>query len=191
MEKPYYHSQESVEEYIRLAKDVDGSAHIAELIPYLTNGAKVLELGTGPGKDWNLLSEHYTVVGSDYSKEFLERLKSKSPEGRFLHLDAVTLLVDDSFDGIYSNKVLHHLTDEQLQSSIRRQHDLLASGGIICHTFWVGEGTEEFKGMYVNYQSAESLRGFFESHFDLLLLEPYAEFEKDDSLLLIAAAQPK
>lgn len=146
MEKPYYHSQESVEEYIRLAKGVDGSAHIAKLIPYLTKGAKILELGTGPGKDWGLLSKNYTVVGSDYSKEFLEHLKSKSPEGRFLHLDAATLLVDESFDGIYSNKVLHHLTDEQLQSSIKRQHDLLASGGIICHTFWVGEGTRNLKG---------------------------------------------
>ncbi|WP_422359993.1 class I SAM-dependent methyltransferase [Reichenbachiella sp.] len=185
MAENYYKTKESVEEYIRLAKDVSGADLIEKLKKFLPAQSTLLELGTGPGTDWNILSKDYTVVGSDNSQEFLSHLKSNNPSGRFIELDAITLSIEEQFDGIYANKVLHHLKDDELTHSIERQYDILNPEGIICHSFWRGEGSEVFKGLFVNYHSEKALKEYFEEYFEILVLERYAEFEEADSLLLI------
>jgi len=185
MNNNYYKTKESVEEYIKLAKDVDGGQLIKKLNNFLPSNSFLLEIGSGPGADFQILKRDYIVVGSDYSTEFLRRLISHYTKDEFLNLDAVTLRTDKKFDGIYSNKVLQHLTDEELRKSILRQFDLLNIDGIICHSFWKGEGDEVFNGLLVNYQTDESLSVLFEDHFEILLLEEYNEFEDGDSLLLI------
>ena len=186
METDYYKNKASVEEYIKLAKDVNGREHIDKLRPYLNNSSSVLEIGSGPGSDWKILSEIYNVTGSDNSKEFLDHLKANNSEGTFLALDAVTLKTEKYFDALYSNKVLHHLSDKELRNSIARQAAILNSGGVICHTFWKGEGSEVFKEMFVNYQDMNSLKTLFSNAFDVVTLSVCTEFEKDDSILLIA-----
>ena len=86
---------------------------------------------------------------------------------------------------------MHHLTNEQLQNSMKRQYEILTDGGIICNSFWKGEGSEEFKGMFVNYHTEDELRKVFHVSFEILLLENYAEFEEGDSILLIARKKTK
>lgn len=184
MTADYYQNKESVKEYIRLAKDVNGGDLIKKFKEFLSPNSILLELGTGPGTDWNILKGDYEVIGSDNSKEFLSHLKSNYPLGRFLELDAVTLNTEEKFNGIYSNKVLHHLNDNDLIDSIKRQYDILKPNGIICHSFWKGKGSEVFKGLFVNYHSENTLREFFEWFFEILLIESYAEFDEADSLLL-------
>jgi len=185
MEGAYYKTKESVEEYIHLAKDVNGQSLIDKLEQVLPKDAKVLELGSGPGTDWNILNQTYHVVGSDNSSEFLNHLKQAHPTGEFLDLDAITLDTTKQFDGIYSNKVLHHLKDDELVKSLKRQYDILTTDGIICHSFWKGEGSEVFKGLFVNYHDEEHLRTLFGSYFTILSIETYAEFEDGDSLLVL------
>lgn len=186
MNDSYYNTKESVEEYIKMAEDVDGGQLIKKLNSFLPSNSLLLEIGSGPGTDFQILKKDYQVVGSDYSIEFLNRLMHNYIKDEFLNLDAVTLSTDKKFDGIYSNKVLQHLTDEALRKSILRQADLLNLNGIICHSFWKGEGDELFKGLLVNYQTDESLAFLFQDKFEILLLEEYKEFEGGDSLLLIA-----
>ena len=84
-----------------------------------------------------------------------------------------------------SNPFLH-LNDEELRASILRQHEILNNRGILCHSFWKGEGSEIFKGLFVNYHLKENISSFFNELFEILILEDYAEFEKGDSMLLIA-----
>ncbi len=184
-EEKYYHTKESVDEYIKLAEGFSGNELITSLKTFLPKKSTLLEIGSGPGTDWNILNKTYSVTGSDNSNAFINHLKSSNPNGEFIMLDAATLKVDNKFDGIYSNKVLHHLTDNELKTSILRQKELLNPNGIICHSFWKGEGDETFKGMYVKYHTQKALLGFFEEHFDLLVLENYQEFDADDSILLI------
>ena len=185
MSADYYKNKESVEEYIRLAKDVNGSELIERLNQFLPTDSIILEIGSGPGTDWNILNKDYEAIGSDNSKEFISHLRSNNPLGNFLELDAVTLNTDKKFDGIYSNKVLHHLKDNELKDSIKRQYEILNSNGIICHSFWKGKGTEVFKGLFVNYHSASDLILCFNEYFKISVIESYSEFEESDSLLLI------
>ena len=126
------------------------------------------------------------MTGSDLSIEFLKRLRIRFPQGDFLKLDASSLETEFHFDAIYSNKVLQHLTDEELEESIINQIKILNPEGLICHSFWKGNGTEDFNGMFVNNQTKDTLTTFFTKHFDILHLSSYKEFEEGDSLLLIA-----
>lgn len=185
MNQNYYQNKESVEEYIRLAKDVNSGQLIRKLKDFLPTNSLLLEIGSGPGTDFQILKKDYRVVGSDFSEEFLNRLINNNIDDDFLHLNATTLETDKKFDGIYSNKVLQHLNNEELKKSIHRQVDILNPNGIICHSFWKGNGEEVFKGLLVNYQTNKSLRGLFEDYFEILILDEYNEFEAKDSLILI------
>lgn len=185
MSNNYYHTKESVDQYIKMAEGYNGK-HLIEILKEYTSGPDVLELGSGPGTDWDLLNNDYKVTGSDNSEEFLKRLKSKYPNGEFLKLNARTLLTDRKFHTIYSNKVLHHLNDQELEQSVKRQSEVLLSAGVICHSFWKGEGSENYDGMFVNNHTKESLMDYFGAYFQILKLEAYQEFESNDSLYLIA-----
>lgn len=185
MEDNYYKTKESVQEYIELAKDVNGQELIDKLMLVLPKKSNLLEIGSGPGSDWKILNDFYNVVGSDNSDEFLNHLNEKYPQGDFLILDAITLETDNFFDGIYSNKVMIHLNDSELQDSVKRQYEVLNPDGIVCHSFWKGEGSEIFKGLSVNYYNEEKLTSFFEIYFEILSLTIYNEFEDGDSILLI------
>lgn len=186
MNGEYYKTKETAEEYIKLAEGYNGLELIEKLKLQLPSTSNVLEMGSGPGSDWEILSKSYTVTGSDNSSEFLNHLTAKYPSGEFLNLDASTLETSKKFDGIYSNKVMHHLSDDELVISIQRQNEILNLKGIICHSFWKGEGSEVFKGLFVNYHTKEALTELFEKHFEILSIEEYPEFEEGDSLLLIA-----
>ena len=182
----YYKNKDSVQEYIKLAKDVNGFELIKKLKQVLKHNAELLEIGTGPGSDWEILGKTYKVTGSDYSQEFLDHLETKYPRNEFILLDAISLNIDRTFDGIYSNKVLQHLTDEELSDSIRRQSEILNPNGIICHSFWKGEGSEVFKGLFVNYHSENEITDKFEKYFEIISISSYREFEDGDSILLLA-----
>lgn len=186
MQNEYYKTKASVAEYIEMAKDVSGKELIDQFKKYLPAKAELLELGSGPGTVWKILSQYFNFTGSDFSPEFISHLKSQNPTGIFLEFDASTLKTDLRFDGIYSNKVLHHLPDLDLKASIKRQFEILNHDGIICHSFWKGEGKENFKGMFVNYHEKDELRQLFGEHFEILTRVAYTEFEDGDSLLLIA-----
>ena len=71
----YYNTKESVEEYINMSLGHDGKQIITRLQEFLPAGSHLLELGSGPGTDWKLLVQHYQVLGSDQSPEFLKHLQ--------------------------------------------------------------------------------------------------------------------
>ena len=185
MEGTFYHTRKSVKEYIQMAEGIDGKDLIDRLQKTLPKGASLLELGSGPGKDYRILSTDYKVTGSDFSSEFLKHLKNQFPKGEFLLLNAETLETDRKYDAIYSNKVLHHLADSALENSIQRQAKILNPGGIICHSFWAGEGSETYNGLLVNYHMEEGIQNLFGIEFEHLLILRYREFEENDSILYI------
>jgi len=181
----YYNNEKNVEEYIRMAEGYDGRAFVQLLKEMLPEGASVLELGMGPGKDLLLLSEHFQAAGSDSSPIFLEKFREVHPDADLLQLDAVTLETGRKFDCIYSNKVLIHLTREELTESFRRQEEILKPGGILLHTFWYGDSEEEFNGLRFLYYTRETLEEVLGDKFEILAFEEYAEMEDGDSFYVV------
>ena len=165
-----------------MAKGYNGRELIAVLNKYLPAGAMVLELGMGPGKDLDLLAQRYTVTGSDTSREFLELYREKQPEADLLKLDATTIETDRSFDCIYSNKVLHHLSKSDLRYSFTCQQQLLTDGGLLMHSFWYSDKEEESYGLRFVYYTEDELLNTIGPGFEVVAMEHYKELEDSDSL---------
>ncbi len=185
MANDFFDSEENVEEYVEMADGYDGEALIAELRNHLPEGASVLELGMGPGKDLDILAETYQVCGSDRSAVFLGRYRRHQPQADLLQLDAVTLETERTFDAIYSNKVLHHLTRAELAESFRRQAARLNGGGLLFHSFWYGDKEESFAGMQFVYYTEETLQRVIGPEFEWVKAELYTELEDGDSFYVI------
>jgi len=185
-----YDDPEGVKTYIEMCDEYDGSQLYQALRQHLADNSTLLELGSGPGLDIEYLKQHYSVTGSDLSDEFLKVCKDKSPEIPFIKLDALklksTLGQGQKFDCIYSNKVLHHLTEEELQQSLKQQVKLLSPNGLIAHSFWLGEENQQISGMLFTYYKKDDLLDIISEQFEILSTLSYAEFEEDDSLFVIA-----
>ena len=133
----------------------------------------------------DILKKSYAVTGSDNSQVFLDKYKEKYQDSDLLLLDAVTMETDRKFDCIYSNKVLHHLTMEDLTKSLQRQKEMLNPNGIAFHSFWKGNKVEEMEGLLFTYYETEDLKKMAESNFDVLAMETYTEMERDDSIYVV------
>lgn len=182
----YFDNRENVEEHIRIAEGFDGRELVARLREVLDPGSSVLELGMGPGKDLEMLAEQYRVTGSDLSDVFLRLYHADHPDADLLQLDAVSLDTARRFDCIYTNKVLHHISREDLRKSFQRQSEVLNDGGIVLHTFWRGSGTEMMGDLRFVYYVEDDIQGLAEEAYKILALDVYSEMADDDSLLLIA-----
>ena len=159
----FFDTEKGVDQYIKMAEGYDGAELIKILQKYLPENSTILELGMGPGKDMDILMESYTVTGSDNSQVFLDKYKEKHLDADLLLLDAVIIQTDRKFDCIYSNKVLHHLTKEDLIKSLQRQKEALNPNGIAFHSFWKGNKVEEMEGLLFTYYETEDLRKMTES----------------------------
>ena len=182
----YYNSEENVKAYIAMADGYDGADLVAVLKRYLPEGATVLELGMGPGKDLDLLRAFYTVTGSDTSQVFLDRYRKHHPDADVLLLDARHLGTDRAFDCIYSNKVLHHLTSAELAASFERQRAVLNEAGLLLHSFWYGTGEETVHGLRFTYYTEATLKAVLGDGFDVVALVRYEELDEGDSLYILA-----
>ena len=151
----FFDTEKGVNQYIKMAEGYDSAELIKILQKYLPKNSTVLELGIGSGKDMNILTKLYAVTGSDNSQIFLDKYKKINLDADLLLLDAVTMKTDRRFDCIYSNKVLHHLTREDLAKSFQRQKEILNPNGIAFHSFWKGNKTENMEGLLFTYYEIE------------------------------------
>lgn len=181
----YFDTKKGIEEYIKRSDGWGGSKLINILKKYLPKKSTLLELGMGPGRDFDILKKTYTSTGSDGSKVFLDRYKRKDKNAELLRLDVVSIPTEKRFDGIYSNKVLHHLTKKDLKKSIRRQKEVLNPEGIAFHSFWKGDKVEHKHGLLFVYYEMDKLEKIIDKEFDILEIEPFTEIEKDDSIYVV------
>ena len=184
----FYEDPKNVEHYTAFTPAHDGAELVDALRAALPAGSTLLELGMGPGKDLQLLSETYTVTGSDFSQAFLERFRGIEPDADLLQLDARTLETDRHFDAIYTNKALIHLDDDELAQSFARQHAVLKPGGLMLHSFWYGDKTEQHGQLTLVRRNEESLQRLLASGWEILALERHAKMSDGDSIYVIAKA---
>lgn len=180
-----FDTEEGVLKYEQMANGHDGRDLVERLRRHVPEGARVLELGMGPGKDLDMLRQKYEAVGSDSSPVFLERYRQRSAFEGLLLLDAITLKTTQTFDAIYSNKVLHQLTPEELRSSLERQVELLTPGGIALHSLWYGEGEEDFGGMKSVSYDETTFEKLMPPALTMVEQGRYAEMDAGDSLFVV------
>ena len=181
----YYDDPRNVAQYIEMGVGYDGRALIEVLKQHLPAGATVLELGMGPGKDLAILGETFIATGSDVSRVFLDRYLAGHHGADVLVLDAVALDTARTFEGMYSNKVLIHLTLPELAASFRRQSEVLAPGGVALHSFWYGDKEEVYGGLRFVYHTESTVREAVGDALEVVEVVRYAEMEAGDSLYVV------
>jgi cyclopropane fatty-acyl-phospholipid synthase-like methyltransferase len=182
----FYKKKKNVEKYLRFTPSYDGSELVQVLEGALRQGSTVLELGMGPGKDFDLLIQKFSVTGSDASQEFINLNRERNAGADLMLLDARTLDTDRRFDCIYSNKVLIHLTREELVQSLARQYEILNENGLLLHSFWRGSKVEEYNGLRITYYTEQDLTELLEPSFEILDLRRHAKMVEDDSVYVLA-----
>ena len=182
----YFDDPARAAEYIRLAEGYNGGELIELLSRLIAPGARVLELGTGPGVDLDLLAAAgFSVLGSDASQTFIDLYRGRGGQAEMMLLDAVTLDVAESFDAIYSNKVLQHLTPSELSRSFIRQAEVMRPDGVLLHSLWLGERQDEIDGLLFQQHTEASLQALLPQSLKISQVEIYTEEEPDDSLVVV------
>lgn len=181
-----YETPEGVDQYFEMSEGYDLS-HYSDIIQkYLPVGKTLLEVGMGPGNDFLWLSKIYETTGSDYSKEFISRAEKRFSGADLVQLDGIYLDTDRTFDALFSSKVYQHVPTSKMSEVFDNQKRILKKDGLIMHTFWVGGRTEEIDDMVFFYHNTEDLFKLINNNFTVLHRELYTEFEKNDSLFIIA-----
>ncbi|MBZ0265817.1 class I SAM-dependent methyltransferase [bacterium] len=182
----FYNDPLKVDEYEKMCAEYDGSELYEVLERNLEENSTLLELGCGPGNDIHYLQKKYRVTGSDYSDEFLRRCMERFDNVPFLKLDGKSILTEKTFDCIFSNKVLHHLTHGELESSFQRQQEVLVPNGLFAHTFWLGDKEMTMEGMLFVFHNRDQLLNMVAKYFSIVEAYIYKEFEQDDSVFILA-----
>lgn len=170
-------------------EEYDPTFMIDKFKSYVPSSSTVLELGMGPGKDFDILKQTFEMTGSDSSQIFLDLYREKDATANLINLDAVSINTPKKYDAIYSNKVLMHLSKEELYQSFLRQFEILNFNGITFHTFWSGDKEEEMQGLRFVYYQSEELIKMIPKKFKVLESSLYKEIEKNDSICLVLNKQ--
>ena len=126
-----------------------------KLVARLQIGARVLELGCGPGTaETRRLAQRFAVTGVDISPRQVERARAAIPEAKFFCADFTELeLPAGSLDAVVAFSTLNHVPRELLAPLLVSAHDWLVPGGLLMVAFgtsdnagWTGEwlGAETF-----------------------------------------------
>lgn len=163
----------------------DGSELIKILNNYIPKSSSVLLIGMGSGRDFQNLSNYYNVTGSDFSKLLLSVYQKVHPEADLITLDPIELETKRFFDAVYSNKVLHQMSENELIQSLSKQSQILNPGGYALHSFWSGNKEEDHHGLKWIYYTEEAISDLIPSEFEIVELKTYKERIDHDSLYIV------
>jgi tRNA (uracil-5-)-methyltransferase TRM9 len=146
----------------------ESAQELEVILPYIADGARVLDLGCGNGRVARLLARHrrdVAYVGVDSSADLVARCKMqdvgrKLQEAEFLIADMVEpdwtrKLAGASFDCVLLLAVLHHIPGRDVRTRILRQaRELLAPQGRIVVSTWQFMDNERMRKKIVPWSIA-------------------------------------
>ncbi len=106
---------------------------------YIRSGDKVLDLGCGNGRLFEVLkAKSVDYLGVDNNSALIEKAKRRFPEAEFQLCDMVDLeLPDRCFDVVFSVAAFHHIPGKALRAkSVRQIHRVLKDRGVLVLTVW-------------------------------------------------------
>ena len=151
--KQYYST--NYKEYISTTQKVDMTEHYRRFLPYLSQGAKILDVGFGSGRDILYFeSKGYNVLGIDNVSEFVDNGKANGLNVELC--DFHNLPYIEMFDGIWACASLLHSND--LPLAFDNLNKALKVGGHIYLSMKNGNGTNIENGRFYQYIDEEKLK---------------------------------
>jgi cyclopropane fatty-acyl-phospholipid synthase-like methyltransferase len=127
-----------VEKYMDLGKY---KRFVEEFSDRLKTGAKILDLGCGPGNVAKLLMDQhreYQIWGVDLSMEMIKLAQRNVPSGHFILQDIRFLEPARTFDAIIASFCLIHLDDDETNRLVKKTFTWLNENGCIYISFMTG-----------------------------------------------------
>ncbi len=149
-------------------------------ITNLGTGAKVLDLGCGPGNSTRACRDAGAeVTGIDFSQDMIQVAREANPDiaYKLANLEALPE-EDDSYDIVIANYVVHHLPDpSKVFAEVAR---VLKSGGRFAFAVWGTQEEQSSIGCFVqavseHYKSAELPHGPLYGVTDKAIFSPMLE----------------
>jgi len=170
-----------------------------EIVKYIKQGAKILELGAGQGQDTRFFaSKGFDVTSTDISDDALNLNKSKLPQefsSRVViqRLDMTTKLPfsDGEFDVVYAHLSFHYFDLATTKSVLKEIYRVLKQNGLFIMLnnstsdpeYNTGKQIEQdyfvIEDKNKRFFSKESLRELVKDYFDVVLLDDLGETYKD------------
>ena len=118
------------------ARQGEDSPELDLLIRRLTNGARILDIGCGPGVPIaRTLAQHFDVTGVDISSEQIRRARLNVPAGTFIQGDIMSVVFPPAdFDAVVAFYSIFHLPREEHPELLRRIYEWLKPGGYLLAT---------------------------------------------------------
>jgi SAM-dependent methyltransferase len=151
----------------------------AELAARLDDGARVLELGCGPGTpETKRFAERFSVTGVDISPRQIERARAAIPEATFVCADVTELeLPAGSFDAVAAFYVFNHVPRDLLAPLLASIHSWLVPDGWLLTAF----GQSDLEGWTGEWLGAETFFSSFPPEINVRLVREAAfTIERDE-----------
>lgn len=149
---------QKAEEYARLVgPDGPHSPAFAGFVTALPKGAKVLDLGCGPGQSAHAMADlGFEVTATDAVPEMVERAATHpGVTARLATFDDIA--GENIYDGIWANFSLLHAPRTDMPRHMAALHRALTPGGIFHIALKSGSGAQRDKlgRLYTYYEDAE------------------------------------
>jgi len=143
-----------------------------KFICYLPKGAKVLDIGCGPGTFTQHFVKHgFVVEGIDLSVTMIEIAKKKLPQINFQLMDMRQLsFSENNFDGIFAAYSLIHIPSVEVAETLKGFMRILKTGGILGLITQKGEADkivdepmQPGEKMFFNFFTKDRLQKFLDN----------------------------
>jgi ubiquinone/menaquinone biosynthesis C-methylase UbiE len=139
------------------------------------NGTKILDVGSGTGRDALFLKENgLTPVCIDISSAMVEICKKKGLETYKKDIENLDL-EEESFDGVWAYTSLLHIPKDRIYNSLARIKEILKEGGLLFLGMVEGNGEKIYrspnkpkKSRFFALYSDEEIRNALQDYFKII-----------------------
>lgn len=149
--------EKNAESFIAQTAEVEMAALYQRFCEGLPQGASVLDVGCGSGRDALAFSEMgYNVVAMDASEKMVDATRERAGVATYL-MTFEDLKFDQSFDAIWACASLLHVRRNELAKALKRLSLHLVPNGILYASFKYGDGEREKGDRYFNDMNEQLL----------------------------------
>lgn len=150
IEQGYDELDDTYRDWVQRARNGYRSEFLAKVLARVPRGARVLEIGCGPGTDAEALADDRRYTGVDLSGVQLEHARRAVPTGTFLHADVLDIgFPPSSFDAVVSVYVFNHVPQGELHTLFGRIYGWTSPGGWFCASFGTSDNPGEVQPMWL------------------------------------------
>ncbi|MGQ9856551.1 MAG: class I SAM-dependent methyltransferase [Fervidobacterium sp.] len=182
MDRTLEYYNQNAKKFFEDTINVDMSFLYQMFLKYIPAGSKILDLGSGSGRDTKyFLEQGFSVVATDASKEMV-RMSTEYTGIQTLHMDFKELNFVEEFDGVWACASLLHVKRSEIDDVMYKIYRALKTNGILYASFKYGN-KEEYRedGRYFNYYDEKSFSELLKNHpyFELIETAITTDVRKD------------